>query len=197
MAPGPVTMCVMGGTMVGVGDLLVVTGPPGAGKSTVSRILSHLFEPSALVSGDDFFAFIDQGRVAPWTSEAHHQNEVVIKAAASAAGQLASGGYTVVYDGVVGPWFIDTFLEASTLNSLHYALLLPPEQHCLARVQTRVGHGFTDLDAARHMYRQFAEAEIDSRHVVTSTSALENIASSIFELRCTGSLLRTARARPS
>jgi cytidylate kinase len=37
--------------------LLVVSGPPGAGKSTVSRILADKFEPSVLVEGDAFFGF--------------------------------------------------------------------------------------------------------------------------------------------
>lgn len=59
--------------MDGVADLIVVTGPPGAGKSTVAEVLSKRFERSALVAGDDFFAFIDSGYIAPWTAEAHHQ----------------------------------------------------------------------------------------------------------------------------
>src|ERR1700722_2039576 len=108
--------------MVGMADLIVVTGPPGAGKTTGAQALSSLFELSALVAGDDFFAFIDRGFVPPWTTEAHHQNEIVIEAAASAAGRLAAGGYIVVYDGVLGPWFLDTFGEATGLASLHYVM---------------------------------------------------------------------------
>jgi SpoVK/Ycf46/Vps4 family AAA+-type ATPase len=67
----------------GVADLIVVTGPPGAGKTAVARALSSMFEPSALVAGDAFFAFIDEGYLPPWTSEAHRQNEIVIDAAAA------------------------------------------------------------------------------------------------------------------
>ena len=55
-------------------------------------------------------------------------------AAAAAAGRLAAGGYTVVYDGVIGPWFLETFAEASGLASLHYLILLPPEQEVTPRV---------------------------------------------------------------
>lgn len=100
------------GIMDGVADLIVVTGPPGAGKSTTSKALSKRFARSALVAGDDFFAFIDQGSVAPWAVEAHHQNGVVVGAAPAASGGPA-GGYTVVYDGVIGPWFVDAIAIAT------------------------------------------------------------------------------------
>jgi energy-coupling factor transporter ATP-binding protein EcfA2 len=174
-----------------VADLIVVTGPPGAGKSTVARILSGLFDASALVSGDQFFAFIDQGFVAPWTPAAHRQNEVVIGAAAAAAGRLAAGGYMVVYDGVIGPWFLETFGAAAGLTSLHYAVLLPPEELCLERVRCRADHGFQDLEAARHMYREFAGAEVASRHVVDSTEDATALASRLFQRMNDGVLRRS------
>lgn len=186
--------------MDAVADLIVVTGPPGAGKSTVAQVLSKLFEPSARVAGDDFFAFIDQGYIAPWTAEAHDQNEVVVGAAAAASGQLVVGGYTVVYDGVIGPWFLDTFGVATGLERLNYAVLLPPERVCLERVRSRTGHGFTDLDAARHMYREFAKAEVADRHVVKSAASAEAVASSILEMVLEGSIIRTiegSSSRPS
>ena len=36
-----------------MGELIVVTGPPGAGKSSVSAVLADKFTPSALVAGDE------------------------------------------------------------------------------------------------------------------------------------------------
>jgi len=54
-------------------DLIVVTGPPGAGKTTVARALSRRFNPSALVAGDQFLAFIDQGHIAPWTAATEYE----------------------------------------------------------------------------------------------------------------------------
>jgi predicted kinase len=168
--------------MVTVAELIVVTGPPGAGKTATARALSRLFERSALVAGDDFFAFIDQGYVAPWTREAHQQNDIVIGAAAAAAGRLAAGGYTVVFDGVIGPWFLEAFTAATGLAAVHYVMLLPPEPTCVERVRSRVGHGFADLDATRHMYRQFADADLATRHVLDTTDDVETVASRIFGL---------------
>lgn len=147
-------------------SLLIVTGPPGAGKSTVARALASRFSPSALIEGDAFFAFVATGAIAPWLPESHDQNEVVTRAAAVASGQFVSGGYVTVYDGVVGPWFLPTFAAAAGLRSLHYVILLPSVERCVERVSTRDGHGFTDQAATRHMHDQFSKAEIERRHVL-------------------------------
>jgi cytidylate kinase len=150
--------------------LIVVTGPPGAGKSTVAEELAAGLPRSALVRGDDFFGYVRGGRIDPWLAEAHEQNEVVLQAAAAAAGRFAIGGVAVVYDGVVGPWFLGAFAAATGLAALSYVVLLPTEPVCLARVAGRTGHGFTDADAARRMHREFAAAEVAPRHLLADPS---------------------------
>ncbi|MEO6502671.1 MAG: ATP-binding protein [Jatrophihabitantaceae bacterium] len=152
-------------------ELIVVAGPPGAGKSTVAAALADSFPTSALVTGDAFFAFIRQGYVMPWLDEAHQQNGVVLAAAAAATGRLVAGGYPVVYDGVIGPWFLPEFLAATGLSQLHYAVLLPSQRCCVARVQSRVGHGFADLGATRDVHRMFTDAQIPARHLFTDDAA--------------------------
>jgi len=64
----------------------VVTGPPGAGKSTVAQLLAADFDPGALVAGDQFFGFLRAGLIDPWRPESDKQNKVVIQSAAAAAG---------------------------------------------------------------------------------------------------------------
>ena len=147
-------------------ELIVVTGPPGAGKSTVARALVTQFESAALVPGDDFFAFVVRGAVLPWLPQAHDQNEIVLDAAASAAGRLAAGGYTTVYDGVVGPWSLGSFTAATGLPRLGYLVLLPSVERCVSRVARRLNHGFTDERVTRQMHHEFAVAEIAPRHVM-------------------------------
>jgi hypothetical protein len=153
-----------------MGFLVVVTGPPGAGKSTVARALVDRFERSVLVAGDACFAFLARGAIPPWLPAAHTQNEIVIRAAAAATGRFAAGGYLTVYDGVLGPWFLADFAAEAALDHLHYAILLPSVERCVDQVANRLGHGFTDEDATRHMHRQFAQADIDHRHVLADLS---------------------------
>jgi 2-phosphoglycerate kinase len=171
-------------------DLLVVTGPPGAGKSTVSQLLAADFDPGALVAGDQFFGFLRAGFIDPWRPESDKQNEVVTQSAAAAVGKLVQGGITVVYDGVVGPWFVPAFLAGTGLDRLHYAVLMPEEVCCTRRVRERSGHGFTDIPATRHMYREFACADVNQRHVlpVDERDTPETTAAAVRQRRADGSL---------
>jgi gluconate kinase len=144
-----------------VAELIVVTGPPGAGKSTVSADLATLFDRSALVPGDEFFTFLRNGAIPPWLVGSDQQNTAVVAAAAAAAGRLALY-CDVVYDGVVAPSFRTTFLEQTGLAHIHYTVLMPTLDLCLNRVQNRKGHGFTNRDAAMHMWNQFHQAGVET-----------------------------------
>ena len=148
-----------------MGDLLVVSGPPGAGKSAIAAAAADRWDPSVLIEGDAFFGFLRRGAIPPWLPEANPQNLVVSAATGAAAGRFAAGPATVVYDGVVGPWHLPTFLGHAGLVSCSYAVILPPLEQCLHQVRTRVGHSFTDEAAARHMHEQFSSVHVEPRHL--------------------------------
>ncbi|QYG93095.1 ATP-binding protein [Iamia sp. SCSIO 61187] len=176
-----------------MGDLLVVSGPPGAGKTALAAAIADRWDPSVLIEGDAFFGFLRRGAIAPWRPEADAQNAVVAAATGAAAGRFAAGPAMVVYDGVVGPWFLPTFLGHAGLVSCSYAVVLPPLEQCLHGIRTRVGHGFTDEGAARHMHAQFAGAAIEARHLFANPpGAFEQTVEAIVAAHAAGTLATLA-----
>jgi adenylate kinase family enzyme len=149
-----------------VSELLIITGPPGAGKSTVARLVADRFEPSALVQGDVFFGFVARGYIDPWLTESHEQNTVVTEATARATSVFARGGFTTIFDGMVGPWFLPTFLQHAGVESVHYAVLLPSAETCVARVLARTDHGFREEAVTRDMHASFADGRVEARSVI-------------------------------
>ncbi len=169
-------------------SLLLVTGPPGAGKSTVAHELGHRFERSVIIAGDAFYSFLGAGAIAPWLASAQAQNEAIARAAAVCTASLAED-FDAVYEGVVGPWQLPAFMVAGSIESLDYAVLLPPLDVCLRRVAERVGHGFADPNATRQMHDEFAGADINARHVFTDVvEPADLLADEIQRRRCAGHL---------
>ena len=99
----------------GTGRIVIVSGPPGAGKTAVARRLAeNAAGPLAIhLHGDDFYAYIRKGFIEPWRTESRAQNAVVLEALAATAAIYAKGGYDVFADGIVGPWFFEPWVEAA------------------------------------------------------------------------------------
>jgi len=141
------------------GGIVILTGPPGAGKTTLSRRLAETSpEPAVHLVCDQFFEAVRSGFIAPWLPESDAQNRAVSQAIAAAAARYAQGGYAVFVDGVIGPWFLDFFRDAARDAGvpLDYVVLRPDRETAVARARNRsenplpdyplnVFEGFTDL----------------------------------------------------
>ncbi|MFE6968171.1 AAA family ATPase [Isoptericola sp. NPDC057653] len=156
-----------------MGDVVVVTGPPGAGKSAVAAALADLAGRSLLLEADWFFGRWRRGGTDPWLPEAAPQTAVAGRAARAATVEFARTDALVVYDGVL---HADDARELATLARdagavVHRAVLLPPVDACLRRVAARTGHGFDDPAATRAMHAAFAaEAVAAPEQAVWSTT---------------------------
>lgn len=150
--------------------MLILTGPPGAGKSTVSRLLAKRWPASVHLHTDDFWHFIANGWIAPHLPAAHRQNQVIMRALAGVAVQYATGGYQVIVDGIVGPWFIDEFRRPARAAGVeaHYVVLRPDRETTLARATGRGADHLTAAEPVLHMYQQFAELGAYTSHVLDS-----------------------------
>lgn len=136
--------------------ILILTGPPGVGKSTVAAQVAAAFEPSAVVRGDDFLDYLARGFVPPHLPESHDQNTAVMDITLRAAAAYARHGWTTVLEGIVGPWFVPAVeaVAADTGIPFHYAVLVADVDTCVTRFTAR--EGTTErADMAAHMHAQF------------------------------------------
>jgi len=137
------------------GNILILTGSPGAGKSTTARsLVAASGGPAVHLHSDDFWHFIKKGAIPAYLPEAHKQNEVVMGVLAQVAEGYAKGNYFVVVDGIVGPWFIHPFRRLRL--PLHYIVLRPALDAAIERCRFRGGDTLVDSEAITALHKQFS-----------------------------------------
>lgn len=72
---------------------------------------------------------------------------------ATAAAQYARGGYFVIVDGIVGPWFLSPFLALR--EPVHYVILRPVLDVAIERCRLRGGDTLSDPEPIKALHNQF------------------------------------------
>lgn len=123
------------------------------------------------LESDCFYRFVKGGFVAPHLPESHQQNTLVMDICINAA----AGGYTVFWDGIVGPWFFEQIQSGLGDRGLtpQYLALRPPRDVALSRVHER--DGTTEMSAADKMYDKFADLGPFEKHVLNSDAEPDNL----------------------
>lgn len=147
------------------GEILILTGPPGSGKTTAAQALAKERGSAKVhLHSDDFWRFIRNGAVPPYLPEADAQNAVVIDVLSKAAEGYAKGGYLVVLDGIIGPWFLEPFKAIAA--PVHYVVLRLPLGEAIRRCRERGGDTLTDPVAITALHRQFSALGELERHAL-------------------------------
>ena len=171
--------------------ILVVTGPSGAGKTTVGRLVAAAFDLSAHVRSDDFMPFVVNGGVEPHLPESAHQNHVLGGAVAAAAMEFAEGGYTVVLDGHWFPEGLERLAQWCTGRGvpLHYAVLRPDLATCLARVTQRRPGDPDDSESFARLHARFADLGDLEANVINVSGRPEDVAAAVLSAFFAGRLV--------
>ncbi|MGJ0118692.1 AAA family ATPase [Williamsia sp. MIQD14] len=155
------------------GDLIILTGPPGAGKTTVATHVARGRPKAVHLHTDDFWHAIVSGAIPPYEPPSDPQNQTVLRVIASAAFAYADGGYTTVVDGIVGPWMTDHFRRQMSTYlrvPVHYVVLRPDRETTLARARARSdAEALTDPEPITAMWDQFAGLGVMEAHVLDTT----------------------------
>ena len=113
---------------------------------------------------DDFFHYLSKGAIPPHLPESNEQNLVVIEAFLEAAKRYARGGYDVIVDGIVGPWFLEPWRALVREDyEVHYIVLRASKEETMKRAVERV-------ELVETMWEQFCNLGIYESNVIETTN---------------------------
>lgn len=121
------------------GRAIVLSGPAGAGKSTVARLIAAALERAALIELDALWDQVVSGAPLPYWAgggrEATRQFALLnARNAAALARNFAAAGFDAIVAGVFEePRELDVFLAALGGVAAHFVTLLPDEDELLRR----------------------------------------------------------------
>jgi chloramphenicol 3-O-phosphotransferase len=135
------------------GSVIVVSGPPGAGKSSVARLLvASAAGPAAWIEGDAFWRFFTK------PPEGHNPGDgirILVPSLMFTARMFARGGYEAIIDFSVPPGFLAAALRRVGEYPLQFVILRPTEEVCAARSAAR---GEADYSRYHEFYHLFEAA---------------------------------------
>jgi predicted kinase len=172
--------------------VLILTGAPGSGKTTVAQLLAASSRRAVHLESDRFFRFIQAGYIEPWRPEAHEQNTVVMGVVGEAASAYAAAGYFTIIDGIISPrWFLKPLRDSlgASGHLVSYAVLRAPLETCLSRAANRASDRLSNAAVIERLWRDFANLESLEGHAVDSGTQTASAVADVLEQRSHAGLL--------
>ena len=168
------------------GRIVVITGSPGTGKSTTASLVAKEsdMDKSVRMRTDDFYHYLSKGAIPPHLPESNEQNLVVIEAFLEAAKRYARGGYDVIVDGIIGPWFLKSWQSLVREHyEVHYIILRASKEETLKRAVERSKlDRKTNIELVETMWEQFCNLGIYESNVIdTTTYSIQETVSAVQE----------------
>ena len=168
------------------GRIIVITGAPGTGKTTTSAIVAKesTMEKYVHMHTDDFYHYLSKGAIPPHLPESNEQNLIVIEAFLEAAKRYVRGGYDVIVDGIIGPWFLEPWLNIVREGyEVHYIVLRANKEETMKRAIERSKlDRKTNIELVEIMWEQFNNLGAYEKNILDTTQlSVEDTVSAIKE----------------
>ncbi|MGO8673722.1 MAG: AAA family ATPase [Capsulimonadaceae bacterium] len=153
--------------------VIVVSGPPGAGKSTVARLLADSGAGAvAYIEGDTFWRFFVRFPEGSKGEAARTGiGRIMIQAMIATGVRFARGGYETIVDFTIGPCALTAIRSAMKTTPLDYIILCPSEAVCARRAAARPEGAMPDYSPYRDLYAEFCDLGEFERHAIRDDDA--------------------------
>ena len=116
--------------------------------------------------------------------ESNEQNLIVIEAFLEAAKRYVRGGYDVIVDGIIGPWFLEPWLNIVREGyEVHYIVLRANKEETMKRAIERSKlDRKTNIELVEIMWEQFNNLGAYEKNILDTTQlSVEDTVSAIKE----------------